>query len=215
MQKIFVMSAVVLILGCKYVETNEAINFLVQEKSSNEMNLVSVVKSGDEKKVREVMNAFKVIPPEQLNKSLIVALKSENTEIFKALLEAGADPNLPNAEGQMPIIFVSMSVGREEFMKLLLDYGANIDSDLKVYGTPLIVALRGRHFDVALHLLERGANPYIGFLNDENLLSYLCEEDDWYSPQLKKEKEQLIKFILERYAYQFGTGCLNSNQIVQ
>ncbi|CAL4073810.1 unnamed protein product, partial [Meganyctiphanes norvegica] len=85
--------------------------------------------------------------------------QSDNIGIARILLEAGADPNiLQKGVNRTALHYTALIPNREEFAKLLLDYGA--DSDIKDNGgdTALhITADKGRK-EVAKILLAAGAN---------------------------------------------------------
>ena len=79
---------------------------------------------------------------------------------LKAMLDAGVDPNLANHYGGTALIFAARR-GHLEAVKLLLERGANPNARDTFYGgdvmTPLNVALRMQHLDVAGLLIDKGA----------------------------------------------------------
>ena len=56
------------------------------------------------------------------------AIRRANTGIVKALLDAGADPNLPNGDGHQTPMSMAYDVDDEEIVQLLLEYGAKKES---------------------------------------------------------------------------------------
>jgi len=92
---------------------------------------------------------------------LTFAIRRKKTEVAIALLEIGADPNLPQGvDGSSPLILAS-AIGLRNVAERLLDAGAMIDGKDYSKRTALMHALLSRHRDVFLLLLERGANPNV------------------------------------------------------
>lgn len=199
----FLLIVLAFLLGC--VDDPVASSDKGDEEPTKNV-LISATKSGNIERVREQLNRD-AFSQGELDSSLNIALMNKQLSIFHLLLEAGADPNFERGDNNLPIIFFALAADHSEFLKLLLQFGADIDSDLGAYGTPFIVALRGRHFDVAKYLLENGANPLIGHGKNKNVFSYLCENDDWYQPEWKRRKDEIIQIMLSNYADQFTTGC--------
>lgn len=77
-------------------------------------------------------------------------------EILRLLIAAGADPNRSDNQGLTPIFYVR----GVPMARLLLDSGANVNLNPGFDG-PAILRLDGRDEDLALFLLERGADPSI------------------------------------------------------
>ncbi|MCI8366533.1 MAG: ankyrin repeat domain-containing protein [Eggerthellaceae bacterium] len=80
----------------------------------------------------------------------------QNADIVKALLNAGADPNVVGASGSP--LRIAAGLGNLPIVKLLIKHGAHVDSDTN-NDTPLNMAIKRQHYDVASHLLKKGANP--------------------------------------------------------
>lgn len=53
------------------------------------------------------------------------AMRGENAEAAIALLEAGADPNVPNRDNIIPLAMIGGMPKRLDLLKLMLDKGAN------------------------------------------------------------------------------------------
>ena len=104
---------------------------------------------------------------------LRTAISSESFEKVILLLESGADPNLGDDKNNTPLQNAASSRYfddddniNSEIIKLLLQYGADINSTNIVGVTPLFFAcLFKNHLNIDT-LLEYGADPYI--LNNEN-----------------------------------------------
>ena len=81
---------------------------------------------------------------------------------FEAVMKHGGNPNLVSKEwfGNTPlhsVVYGSRSHNRIEHAKLLLDAGADINAVARG-GTPIMVAVQYRQFDLAIFLLETGAD---------------------------------------------------------
>jgi len=99
---------------------------------------------------------------------LRIAVSNEDIKVVKLLLDNGADPNLGDDKNNTPLQVASSNRGdiNSEIIKLLLQYGANINSTNIVGVTPLFFAcLQENHLNIDT-LLEYGADPYI--MNNEN-----------------------------------------------
>lgn len=122
--------------------------------------------------------------------ALMWAAAEDHPDAVKALIEGGADVNaktklipapepfivkVPSSFGQnfpkpvrfrkasggfTPLHFAAQK-GSLESVRLLLDAGAKIDYATKEEGSALVVATAAGHEEVAMLLLERGANPNI------------------------------------------------------
>lgn len=87
--------------------------------------------------------------------ALYWASSRQNNSTAKLLLSRGADPNILGASGSC--LRAAAALGNIELAELLIKFGAIVDSDLHL-GTPLNMALKGRHFDVVELLLSKGAS---------------------------------------------------------
>ncbi|KAG9195028.1 hypothetical protein G6011_00148 [Alternaria panax] len=107
----------------------------------------------------------------ELKRSGLPTLLGQPIEYFRILLDAGADPNIPNAICTTPLKeaccseSINWSESEERFIlvvKALLDAGANINyidsKGLTAYQT----AIRENHIKIAEYLCERGADPELG-----------------------------------------------------
>ena len=79
--------------------------------------------------------------------------------IVQLLLDHGADANAQGGKYETALRAAS-SEGHKNTVQILLDYGANVNSQGGgIYSTPIQAALAGRHAEVSVLLLERGAIP--------------------------------------------------------
>jgi ankyrin repeat protein len=86
------------------------------------------------------------------------AVYQHDSELVRALLEAGADPSVRNLFGSTPMMEAA-SVGHTEILTLLLDAGADVESRNYEGQTALMAVARTGNLDAARPLLEAGADP--------------------------------------------------------
>ncbi|MFZ7187772.1 ankyrin repeat domain-containing protein [Avibacterium avium] len=56
------------------------------------------------------------------------AMRAKNAEAAIALLEAGADPNIPNQDNLRPLSMIGYMPNRLDILEMMLDKGANVDN---------------------------------------------------------------------------------------
>jgi len=90
---------------------------------------------------------------------LTTCIYSKAPKTAQYLLEKGADPNLPNNNGQTPLyLAIDKSMGNE-LIKALLKAGADPDTGSPYY-TPLQMAIKKRDIELAQLLIDAGADIY-------------------------------------------------------
>lgn len=99
-----------------------------------------------------------------LSKELVEAAKMGNVVKAESLLKQGADVNSREQNGQLALMGYNLllwasSKGHFEMVKLLLSYGADVNSTDIQNRSPLIMAAAGGYMDIAVLLLESGADP--------------------------------------------------------
>ena len=88
---------------------------------------------------------------------LYTAAAENDTTELKAILDSGkADPNILYLSGIAPL-HIAATEGHLDAIKLLVQYGANINIQGAEGFSPLEFALRGGHFDCASFLIKVGA----------------------------------------------------------
>lgn len=101
---------------------------------------------------------------------LVVACR--NVKILEALLEAGADPNLPHpVNGAPPAFFWGIFEGDPEGLRILKRYGADFNIADRIAGqTPIMVNVGNA--DRAAALIECGADPCLRDRDGESAFDY-------------------------------------------
>lgn len=93
----------------------------------------------------------------------------------RALLDAGADPNTWNADGNSPLHIAALA-NNVELIEVLLDAGADIDRPRWSSGdSPLLEAVQYHREAATLLLLERGADPTYAAWRGPALLSAVSQ----------------------------------------
>ena len=109
--------------------------------------------------------------------ALMWAAAEGHAPVMRALIEAGADVNATLNSGLTPLLF-AVREGRIEAVRLLLERGIDVNAPVRrpdppIEGvtnavlfrpipkgmTPLMVAVQSGHFELAIALVEAGANP--------------------------------------------------------
>jgi len=91
-----------------------------------------------------------------------MASKLENPRYLRALLEHGADPNMiVSEESRQTPIYLAIMHRRLDNIKVLLEFGAEINYQDNAFQTPLMRATSARMYEIALFLLRSGADPTI------------------------------------------------------
>lgn len=96
------------------------------------------------------------------NRSFLDACYSGNFDLVKMLVEAGADVDLPDSSGTVPLVRAIVSWHEtDEVVKYLIECGANVNACAGETWTPLEAAVHENAADIVKLLLDAGANPQI------------------------------------------------------
>ena len=140
--------------------------------------------------------------------ALTTATGVGNYEVAKLLIENGADINQVNEDKQSPLHFacgynVDRAFRREdsylysppnlvwdaEFVKYLIEHGANVEATDCKGNTPLLVACTKDHNDIVMFLLQEGAANIECASKDGETPLYLCvRRDNDYTAEILIEK---------------------------
>ncbi|MFK4065971.1 ankyrin repeat domain-containing protein [Streptomyces sp. NPDC029674] len=96
----------------------------------------------------------------KLTRELVYAASLGVTREVRTLLNRGADPELPDADGTTPLYAASVH-GAADTVRVLLRAGARPDTESRglTDGTPLCGAAAWGHVDTVRELLAHGADP--------------------------------------------------------
>lgn len=91
-----------------------------------------------------------------------MAAQLEDSSYLRSLLEHGGDPNtIVNSRWDTPLLYRAIMSRRPDNVRLLLEFGADVNHRDNAGKTPLIEAVTARMFEMALLLLRSGADPTI------------------------------------------------------
>lgn len=113
--------------------------------------------------------------------SFAVAAMSQDLTIVNMLLEAGADPNIANERGEIPLMR-ACEQGNLNAVKLLIENGANVDACDNDNRSALFFTT---NFDVAKFLIEKGATLFAR--DQQNRPAYIS--------LLKNPAHEVLKFL--------------------
>lgn len=99
-----------------------------------------------------------------LHAALLVASRKGHIEMCRTLIGNGAEIELSHFRGEKrsSALHAAVARGRKALVALLLEKGARVDYEDEEGIAPLVKALQDGSEDVALHLLDAGANPDLG-----------------------------------------------------
>jgi outer membrane protein assembly factor BamB len=91
------------------------------------------------------------------DEALFAAARSGDVAAVRARLDSGASPNAANRHGTT-VLMMAADRGHADVVRLLVERGADVNARDRFFGSsPLELALSGRHTELALWLLARGA----------------------------------------------------------
>lgn len=92
----------------------------------NEPDPVVAARTGNLEAIKNLVSADPGLVDEldQEGQSLLhYAASFRRVDVVQYLIEQGADPNMPNADGQTPITYAEESPGTEEVIEVLREHG--------------------------------------------------------------------------------------------
>lgn len=129
---------------------------------SDKDSFIEAVRNRDGNAAMELLNARGSLVVNGRNlrgeTALLVAIGNRDSVWTQFLLQNGANPDLPDTDGETPLIAASR-IGFIDAVDWLLDHGASVDGANRRGETALIVAVQQRQAPVVRMLLQKGADP--------------------------------------------------------
>lgn len=96
---------------------------------------------------------------EKSTSAMDVASRMDDSQYLKILLEHGGNPNLHVNDWNEPVLHRAIMYRQLDNVKLLVEHGADINHQDKSGTTPLMQAVLGTMYEIALYLLKQGSDP--------------------------------------------------------
>ncbi|KAM4549204.1 cyclin-dependent kinase 4 inhibitor C isoform 1-T4 [Odontesthes bonariensis] len=93
------------------------------------------------------------------NRTALQVVKLGDSQLIKVLLEAGADPNLPDPVLKLTVTHDAAREGFVESVRALMDHGADVNLVDENGNLPLHLAAREGHLHVVKLLIPHTASP--------------------------------------------------------
>jgi len=160
----------------------------VQRNSADQgpLALMAAALAGNHDRVKSLLarGSDPLSPDERGIPSFLAPAFEDDAAMQRTFLSAGVSPDLSSEAGGVTALMLAAARGSRELCDLLLDAGADInkqmgsgepffthprgvDFDLPALGC----AIDGKHWDLAGHLLERGAKPQFGVMHTDIALT--------------------------------------------
>lgn len=140
-------------------------NAINEKKTAEQLNIVTTLVKAGADPLQPRSNG-KYSPAE-------FVLNADSGVWIKALLDGGLSPDAKDKTFDKPIIFQSIKAKNTETLKVMLDYGANVNTVNSLGSTLLFEAFDYHSYDHVFLLLERGANPEIRADNGWTMVNQL------------------------------------------
>ena len=102
--------------------------------------------------------------------ALVIACVKKNEGAIHVLLNAGADPNLADVDGDTGLHYGVMLNCSKDALQALIDHGAHVDAVNKCSETALMIAFMKGTVDAICVLTKAGANPNVKDADDNTCL---------------------------------------------
>lgn len=169
---------------------------------TGETTLTFAIQYAETKTIKALMEKTNINLQDKIGNSPIhLALLKNKDEILNALLEKGADVNVPGrdkAVENQSVLYLAVIRNREDLIQQLLEKGANPNLADKTKAVPLGEACIGATVkpSVVKILLEKGANPNLQEKNGATPLIYLASNKQISS----NRRQEVAKMLLEKGA---------------
>ena len=121
--------------------------------------------------------------------SLHLAIEERKKKVVEFLLESGVNPNIRDDQGEDTPLHLAASEGYADFVKLLLDYDADIAVRDKYNLSPLFEAVSGGHLEATRTLVDAGLDIHDVPERHGSMLSAAVS---------RSRNEQLTEYLLQQ-----------------
>lgn len=172
------------------------------QNQSGETLLTFAVQNSETKTVKALMERVNInLQDKNGNSPIHLALLKNKDDVLNALLEKGADVNIPGrdkmVEGQT-VLYLAVIRNRQDLIEQLLAKGANVNQADKGGATPLSEACIGASVNTSIVklLLEKGANPNLQETKGGSPLLFIASNNLISA----SKRQEVIKMLLEKGA---------------
>jgi len=120
---------------------------------------------------------------------LVVYARRENINMIKKCLDKGVDINSKNPPLSVTAISEAAFYGKLKSVKFLVDNGCDVNIICRGGTTPFLDACIKGHVEIALYLLDNGADPFIEISNGLDY-HYLLKNDQIDKDIIMKVREK-------------------------
>jgi ankyrin repeat protein len=142
--------------------------------TSLQNTLVSAVENRKHKVAEQLLDRG-VSPDTSPKVCVVIATRNEDMDMLKLLLEFGADPDGKQSDGATALGTACWGNGNEPFVKILLNYGADVNLPGAHNIPPIQAAFRLNRPDIVTLLLAAGRDPNEKLTSNHTPLEWVCE----------------------------------------
>lgn len=124
-----------------------------------------------------------------------------DVKYLKLMLDNGGDPNFIHGERKEPLILYVVSPGKLEYIKLLVEAGADINVADDSGETALMVSVSLNQFDIAYFLLMQGADFKKKNIWGNDITYYMDKSRFEPGTSIYDLREKVDAFLIEHGAY--------------
>jgi ankyrin repeat protein len=127
-----------------------------------ETPLMMASRTGDPETVKALLTQGAVVDAREGwrgQTALMWAATENNADAIRLLIEAGADIKAKSSSGRFTAFLFAVRGGHVDATRALLDAGADVNERMTDGMSALVLALYNAHYELAVFLLDRGADP--------------------------------------------------------